>query len=67
MPYNEDFLTLIHENSYSYLNKVKSFFQVEIGVSEKVQKSAKYMTTFIFCRIPTTNQILEKLIKFKQQ
>ena len=48
MPYNEDFLRLIHENSYSYLNKVRSFFRVEIGVSEKSAEISKIHDNLYF-------------------
>ena len=35
LPYNEDLLRLICENSSSYMNKVKPFSRVEVGASEK--------------------------------
>ena len=35
LPYNEDLLRLMCENSSFYVNKVKPFFQVEISASKE--------------------------------
>ena len=38
---NEDLLRLICEKSSSYRNKVKPFFRVELGTSEKIADISK--------------------------
>ena len=44
LPYNEDLLRLICENSSSSMKKVRPFFRVEIGASEKSADVKKYVT-----------------------
>ena len=44
LPYNEDLLRLIRENSSSSMKKVRPFFRVEIGASEKSADVKKYVT-----------------------
>ena len=48
LPYNEDLLILICENSSSYMNKVKPFLGVEIAASEKSADISKICDNFFF-------------------
>ena len=55
LPYNEDLLRLICESSSSYMNKVKPFFWVEIGPSEKSADISKIRESFFIMYLrPTT-------------
>ena len=56
LPYIEDLLRLICENCSSYKNKVKPFFRVEIGASEKSAGIRKtYDKKVCFCHVTKAN------------
>ena len=56
LPYNEDLLGLICENSSTYMNKVKPFFRVEIGAPEKSADNSKIQDKkIVFCHVPKAN------------
>ena len=61
LPYNEDLLRLICENSSSYM-KVKPFFRVEIGPSEKSADIGKIREKKCTNNV---NEILVKANKFQ--
>ena len=55
LPYNEDLLRLIYENSSSYMKKVKPFLLAEIGASEEFADISKISDNIFFCHIPKAN------------
>ena len=56
LPYNEDLLRLICENSSSYMNSVKPIFREEIGAPEtsvRISKISEKRNFFVIYLRPT--------------